>query len=90
MVGHRIDGKPFPDASGGTLPVFDPVGRPPSARDPSASVLLAEAATPAGVPPGVFKTRRGDATTVRALLENPRVVARADGLGAPPQRMKLK
>jgi malonate-semialdehyde dehydrogenase (acetylating)/methylmalonate-semialdehyde dehydrogenase len=47
----------------------------PSERDPSASLLLAEMAGQAGVPPGVLSVVQGDAVAVDALLEHPDVEA---------------
>ncbi len=47
----------------------------PSERDPSASVLLAEAWAEAGLPDGVFNVLQGDHHAVAALLEHPLVAA---------------
>ncbi|HEV7943740.1 MAG TPA: CoA-acylating methylmalonate-semialdehyde dehydrogenase [Solirubrobacteraceae bacterium] len=47
----------------------------PSERDPSASLLLAEMAAQAGVPPGVLNVVQGDALAVDALLDHPDVEA---------------
>jgi malonate-semialdehyde dehydrogenase (acetylating)/methylmalonate-semialdehyde dehydrogenase len=47
----------------------------PSERDPSASVLLAELFTEAGLPPGVLNVLHGDRTAVEALLAHPDVAA---------------
>lgn len=47
----------------------------PSERDPSASMLLAELLTRAGLPKGVFNVVHGDKTAVDALLNEPRVAA---------------
>ena len=47
----------------------------PSERDPSASLLLAEWLTEAGLPPGVFNVVQGDKEAVDALLEHPDVKA---------------
>jgi malonate-semialdehyde dehydrogenase (acetylating)/methylmalonate-semialdehyde dehydrogenase len=47
----------------------------PSDRDPSASVLLAELFSEAGLPPGVLNVLQGDATAVDALLDHPDVAA---------------
>lgn len=47
----------------------------PSERDPSASVLLAELAGEAGLPPGVLNVLHGDAEVVGQLLEDPRIAA---------------
>ena len=47
----------------------------PSERDPSASLLLADLLTEAGVPPGVFNVVQGDRTAVDALLVHPDVQA---------------
>jgi malonate-semialdehyde dehydrogenase (acetylating)/methylmalonate-semialdehyde dehydrogenase len=47
----------------------------PSERDPSASLLLAELAHSAGMPPGVLNVIQGNADTVRALIAEPEVAA---------------
>ena len=47
----------------------------PSERDPSASLLLAEWLTQAGLPDGVFNVVHGDKVAVDALLEHPEVKA---------------
>ena len=47
----------------------------PSEKDPSASVLLAELLTEAGLPDGVFNVVHGDREAVDALLVNPSVQA---------------
>ena len=47
----------------------------PSERDPSASLLLAEWLTEAGLPHGVFNVIQGDKQAVDALLESPDVDA---------------
>ena len=47
----------------------------PSERDPSASLLLAEWLTEAGLPHGVFNVVQGDKRAVDALLEHPEVQA---------------
>jgi malonate-semialdehyde dehydrogenase (acetylating) / methylmalonate-semialdehyde dehydrogenase len=47
----------------------------PSERDPSASVLLAELWSRAGLPNGVFNVVHGDKVAVDALLEHPDVKA---------------
>lgn len=47
----------------------------PSERDPSASLLMAEWLTEAGLPDGVFNVVQGDKEAVDALLENPDVKA---------------
>jgi malonate-semialdehyde dehydrogenase (acetylating) / methylmalonate-semialdehyde dehydrogenase len=47
----------------------------PSERDPSASLLLAEWLTEAGLPPGVFNVVQGDREAVDALLAHPDVQA---------------
>ena len=47
----------------------------PSERDPSASLLMAEWLTEAGLPPGVFNVVQGDKVAVDALLHNPDVKA---------------
>ncbi len=47
----------------------------PSEKDPSASLLLAEAAADAGLPPGVLQVVHGDAGAVDALLDHPGVAA---------------
>jgi malonate-semialdehyde dehydrogenase (acetylating)/methylmalonate-semialdehyde dehydrogenase len=47
----------------------------PSERDPSASLLLAEWLTEAGLPDGVFNIVQGDKQAVDALLEDPDVDA---------------
>ena len=47
----------------------------PSERDPSASLLLAELLTEAGLPAGVFNVVQGDKVAVDALLEHPDVKA---------------
>ncbi len=43
----------------------------PSERVPSASLLLAELAEEAGLPPGVLNVVQGDSTVVNALLDHP-------------------
>ncbi|MDX6806862.1 CoA-acylating methylmalonate-semialdehyde dehydrogenase [Terrihabitans rhizophilus] len=47
----------------------------PSERDPSASLLIAEWLTEAGLPDGVFTVLQGDKETVDALLADPGIVA---------------
>lgn len=47
----------------------------PSDRDPSASLLLAELALAAGLPPGVLSVVQGDAVAVDRLLAHPDVAA---------------
>jgi len=47
----------------------------PSERDPSASVLLAQLLSEAGLPEGVFNVVHGDKVAVDALLTDPRVAA---------------
>ncbi len=47
----------------------------PSERDPSASLLLAEWLTEAGLPEGVLNVMNGDKEAVDALLDHPRVAA---------------
>jgi malonate-semialdehyde dehydrogenase (acetylating)/methylmalonate-semialdehyde dehydrogenase len=47
----------------------------PSERDPSASLLLAELLTEAGLPDGVFNIVQGDKQAVDALLEDPDIDA---------------
>ncbi|WP_226575065.1 CoA-acylating methylmalonate-semialdehyde dehydrogenase [Acuticoccus sediminis] len=47
----------------------------PSERDPSASLLIAEWLTEAGLPAGVFNVVQGDKEAVDALLESPDVKA---------------
>ena len=47
----------------------------PSERDPSASILMAELFTQAGLPPGVFNVVQGDKVAVDALLTHPDVKA---------------
>ncbi len=47
----------------------------PSERDPSASVLLAELLSEAGLPDGVFNVVHGDKEAVDALLHHPEVQA---------------
>ncbi|MBO9443893.1 CoA-acylating methylmalonate-semialdehyde dehydrogenase [Phaeobacter italicus] len=47
----------------------------PSERDPSASLLMAQWLTEAGLPDGVFNVVQGDKTAVDALLEHPDVKA---------------
>lgn len=47
----------------------------PSERDPSASLLIAEWLTEAGLPDGVFTVLQGDKETVEALLHDPGIVA---------------
>ncbi|HET6600107.1 MAG TPA: aldehyde dehydrogenase family protein, partial [Burkholderiaceae bacterium] len=47
----------------------------PSERDPSASLLLAELLTQAGLPDGVFNVVQGDKVAVDALLAHPDVSA---------------
>ncbi|MEO6409580.1 MAG: aldehyde dehydrogenase family protein, partial [Burkholderiaceae bacterium] len=45
----------------------------PSERDPSASILMAELLSQAGLPDGVFNVVQGDKVAVDALLEHPDV-----------------
>lgn len=47
----------------------------PSERDPSSSMLLAELASEAGVPDGVFNVVHGDREVVDAMLANPDIEA---------------
>lgn len=47
----------------------------PSERDPSPSLVLAEAFAASGVPDGVFNVVHGDKETVDALLEHPGIAA---------------
>ena len=47
----------------------------PSERDPSASLLLAELASEAGVPAGVLSVLQGDQVAVNSLLAHPDVAA---------------
>ena len=47
----------------------------PSERDPSASLLLAEWLTEAGLPAGVFNVVQGDKLAVDTLLEHPDIAA---------------
>ena len=47
----------------------------PSERDPSASLLMAELLTKAGLPPGVFNVVQGDKVAVDALIQHPDVKA---------------
>jgi malonate-semialdehyde dehydrogenase (acetylating)/methylmalonate-semialdehyde dehydrogenase len=47
----------------------------PSEKDPSASVLVAELLTQAGLPDGVFNVIHGDKTAVDAILEHPQISA---------------
>ena len=47
----------------------------PSEKDPSASLLLAELFTEAGLPDGVFNVVQGDKEAVDAILVNPAVAA---------------
>ena len=47
----------------------------PSARDPTASMMLAELWAQAGLPEGVFNVVHGDKTAVDALLDHPDVAA---------------
>ncbi|MDO8209615.1 CoA-acylating methylmalonate-semialdehyde dehydrogenase [Conexibacter sp. CPCC 206217] len=47
----------------------------PSERDPSASLLLAELAAEAGVPPGVLNVVQGDRAAVEGLIDHPEVAA---------------
>ncbi|MEW6641775.1 MAG: CoA-acylating methylmalonate-semialdehyde dehydrogenase [Pseudomonadota bacterium] len=47
----------------------------PSERDPSASLLLADWLTEAGLPKGVFNVVHGDKETVDALLHHPDIAA---------------
>ncbi len=47
----------------------------PSEKDPSASLLLADCLTDAGLPPGVFSVVHGDRGAVDALLGHPSVAA---------------
>ncbi|MFL5917713.1 MAG: CoA-acylating methylmalonate-semialdehyde dehydrogenase, partial [Gaiellaceae bacterium] len=47
----------------------------PSEKDPSASILVAELLSQAGVPDGVFNVVHGDKVAVDALLEHPDVAA---------------
>jgi malonate-semialdehyde dehydrogenase (acetylating)/methylmalonate-semialdehyde dehydrogenase len=47
----------------------------PSERDPSASLLMAELLSQAGLPDGVFNVLQGDKLAVNALIEHPDVKA---------------
>jgi malonate-semialdehyde dehydrogenase (acetylating)/methylmalonate-semialdehyde dehydrogenase len=47
----------------------------PSERDPGTSLLLADLAHSAGMPPGVLNVIQGNADTVRALIAEPEVAA---------------
>ena len=47
----------------------------PSERDPAASLMLAELAIEAGIPPGVLNVLQGDKTAVSGLLTHPDVRA---------------
>jgi malonate-semialdehyde dehydrogenase (acetylating)/methylmalonate-semialdehyde dehydrogenase len=47
----------------------------PSERDPSASLLMAQLLTQAGIPDGVFNIVQGDATVVNAILQHPDIKA---------------
>lgn len=47
----------------------------PSERDPSASLLMADLLSQAGLPDGVFNVVQGDKTAVDALLRHPNVAA---------------
>ena len=47
----------------------------PSERDPSASLLMADLLTQAGLPPGVFNVVQGDKIAVDALIQHPDVKA---------------
>jgi len=47
----------------------------PSEKDPSASLVLAELLTEAGLPPGVFQVVQGGREAVEALLDHPGVEA---------------
>jgi len=47
----------------------------PSERDPSASIVMAQLLTEAGLPPGVFNVVQGDKEAVDALLTHPDVKA---------------
>jgi len=47
----------------------------PSEKDPSASMLIAEILTEAGLPPGVFNVVHGDKVAVDALLTHPDIAA---------------
>ncbi|MGQ4274050.1 CoA-acylating methylmalonate-semialdehyde dehydrogenase [Terrihabitans sp. B22-R8] len=47
----------------------------PSERDPSASLLIAEWLTEAGLPDGVFTVLQGDRETVEALISDPGIAA---------------
>jgi malonate-semialdehyde dehydrogenase (acetylating)/methylmalonate-semialdehyde dehydrogenase len=47
----------------------------PSERDPSASLIVADLLSQAGVPPGVFNVLQGDVEAVDALLDDTRVQA---------------
>ncbi len=47
----------------------------PSERDPSASLLMADLLTQAGLPPGVFNVVQGDKVAVDALIQHPDVKA---------------
>ena len=47
----------------------------PSERDPSASLMMADLLTQAGLPPGVFNVVQGDKVAVDALIQHPDVKA---------------
>ena len=47
----------------------------PSERDPSASLMMADLLTQAGLPPGVFNVVQGDKIAVDALIQHPDVKA---------------
>ena len=47
----------------------------PSEKDPSASLLIAELLTEAGLPPGVFQVVQGGREAVEAIIESPDVQA---------------
>ena len=47
----------------------------PSEKDPSASMMLADLLTEAGVPDGVFNVVHGDREVVDAILEHPEIAA---------------
>jgi malonate-semialdehyde dehydrogenase (acetylating)/methylmalonate-semialdehyde dehydrogenase len=47
----------------------------PSEKDPSASLVLAELLTAAGLPPGVFQVVQGGRAAVEAILEHPDIQA---------------
>ena len=55
----------------------------PSEKDPSASVLLAELFSEAGLPPGVLSVLHGDASTVNHLIDHPDVAA-VSSVGSTP------